>query len=120
MRDLTDEESKIYNNRLESEAVDTAIRILDSIRPSCGSKLTFIEEEVYTALSMGISAIKELEKAKGLLKSAVEDVNSNNFCHKFDTCKVCAKKYSISCDKKFKWRYTDVVLKLIGDELNGV
>ncbi len=120
MRDLTDEEAKIYNDQLESEAIDTTIMILDNLRPSCESKLTFTEEEVYTALSTGISAIKELEKAKGLLKSAVEDVNSNNFCHRFDTCKVCAKRYSISCDKKFKWHYTDAVLKLIGDELNGV
>lgn len=44
LRDLTDEESKIYNDRLESEAVDIAISILDNLRPSCGPKLTFTEE----------------------------------------------------------------------------
>ena len=57
--------------------------------------------------------MSELKEAKRLLKLAVEDMNSNDFCRKFDSCKVCAERYSISCEKKFKWRCTDEVKKLI-------
>lgn len=57
--------------------------------------------------------MSELKEAKRLLKAAVEDMNSNDFCRKFDSCKVCAERYSISCEKKFKWRCTDEVKKLI-------
>lgn len=121
MRDLTDEESKIYNDRLESEAIDTAIRILDNLRPSCGPKLTFTEEEIYTALSMGISAIKELEKAKGLLKAAVEDSSAEAesicaFCINNDLVNGC--RYADVCeeDNHYVWRYADEALKLIGGE----
>lgn len=120
MRDLTDEEAKIYNDWLEAEAIDTAISILDNLRPSCGPKLTFTEEEVYTALSTGISAIKELEKAKGLLKLAVDDFANLDF-HIFecdgmcDTCPIHGNRDT--CDK---WVHVDEALKLIGDEPNGI
>ena len=57
---------------------------------------------------------------KRLMKAAVNDMNSNNFCCKFDSCKVCSKRYDISCDKKFQWHYTDKALKLIGDKSNGI
>lgn len=57
--------------------------------------------------------VAELCEAKRLLKAVVEDMNSNDFCRKFDSCKVCAERYSISCEKKFKWRCTDEVKKLI-------
>jgi hypothetical protein len=127
MRDLTDEEAKIYNNRLESEAVDTAISILDNLRPSCESKLTFTEEEVYMALSTGISAIKELEKAKGLLKSAVEDL-SITVAKVYNgglVCECCKWKSQIDgcccpgdggCDVAYRWRYSDEAKKLLSDE----
>ena len=62
--------------------------------------------------------MKELKEAKQLLKLAMEDINSNNFCCKFDSCKVCSKKYNVSCDKKFQWHCTDKALKLLGDESN--
>lgn len=120
LRDLTDEESKIYNDRLESEAVDTAIAILDNLRPSCGSKLTFTEEEVCTALSVGISAIKKLKEAKRLLRLAVDDFANVDF-HIFecdgmcDTCPIHGNRDT--CDE---WRYADEALKLIGDDPNGI
>ena len=63
---------------------------------------------------------QQLEEAKRLMKAAVKDMNSNNFCCKFDSCKVCSKKYNVSCDKKFQWHYTDKALKLIGDKSNGI
>lgn len=62
--------------------------------------------------------LKELKEAKRLLEAVMDDMNSNNFCCKFDSCKVCSKKYNVSCDKKFQWHYTDKALKLLGDESN--
>lgn len=133
MRDLTDEEAKIINGRLESEAVDTTISILDNLRSSCETPLTFTEKEVHTALSMGIAAIKELEKAKGLLKSAVEDLNVTvaEVYNGGLVCECCKWKSQIDgcccpgdggCDVAYRWRHIDEVLTLIGEEdkNNGV
>jgi len=62
---------------------------------------------------------KELEKAKRLLKAAVEDMNSNNICYDINACNVCAVKNCISCDT-FHWRYTDEVKRLLrGGDTNG-
>lgn len=124
MRDLTDEEAKIINGRLESEAVDTTISILDNLRSSCETQLTFTEEEVHTALSMSISAIKELEKAKELLKAAIEDMATNDAWD----CETCEYYGVLNCDRCvevddcYKWRHIDEVLALIGEEdkNNGV
>lgn len=62
--------------------------------------------------------LRELKEAKRFLKAVIDDMNANNFCCKFDSCKVCSKRYSISCNKKFQWHYSDEALKLIGDEPN--
>lgn len=56
--------------------------------------------------------VEELYAAKRLLKAVMNDMNSNNFCCRFDSCKVCSKKYNVSCDKKFQWRYADEFKKL--------
>lgn len=69
----------------------------------------------------------QLAEAKRLLKAAVEDMyNSVNDVH----CKYCSKWHTDQCqgtshldcyiENKFKWRYTDEALKLIGDEPNGI
>lgn len=65
---------------------------------------------------MGISAIKELEKAKGLLKQAVDDFANMDFhifeCDRVcDTCPIHGNRDT--CDE---WRYADEALKLIGGE----
>ena len=57
----------------------------------------------------------ELKETKRLLKLAVDDITFNAICLNYDTCKVCAERYSISCENKFKWRYADEALKLIGE-----
>ena len=60
--------------------------------------------------------LTELKEVKRLLKLAVEDLNFNTICLNYDTCKVCAKRYTISCKEKFKWCYTDEALKLLHNE----
>ena len=67
-----------------------------------------------------IAQKKMIAEYKRLLKAAVEDVNFSSICLNRDACKACAKRYSISCEKKFKWRYADEALALIGDEPNGI
>ena len=61
---------------------------------------------------------EQLEKAKRLLKAAVEDMNDNEICYDINACIVCTKSNCISCDT-FHWRYTDEALKLIGGSKNG-
>ena len=67
----------------------------------------------------------ELKEAKRLLKSAVEDMyNSVNDVH----CKYCSKWHTDQCqgtshldcyvENKFKWRYADEALALIGEDTN--
>lgn len=69
----------------------------------------------------------QLAEAKRLLKAAVEDMyNSVNDVH----CKYCSKWHTDQCqgtshldcyiENKFKWRYADEALALIGDEPNGI
>lgn len=58
---------------------------------------------------------EQLEKAKRLLKAAVEDMNDNEICYDINACNVCTQADKVSCDT-FKWRYTDEALKLIGGE----
>ena len=58
---------------------------------------------------------EQLEKAKRLLKVAVEDMNSNNICFDINACNVCAEKNCILCGT-FHWRYTDEAERLIGEE----
>lgn len=77
------------------------------------------EEALNNSAKAGMEMAEKYEKAKRLLKMAVEDLNFNTVCLNCDTCKVCAKRYGISgisCEEKFKWYYTDEALKLIGDE----
>ena len=64
--------------------------------------------------------ISEKAEYKRLLKAAVEDMNFNTVCLNYDTCKVCVKRYGVSCEKKFRWRYADEAEKLIGDDINGI
>lgn len=64
------------------------------------------------------SWLTELKEAKRLLKTAVEDMNSNNICYicyDINACNVCTENKKCPCDT-FKWRYTDEALKLIGGE----
>lgn len=67
--------------------------------------------------------VAELCEAKRLLKAAVEDMyNSVNDVH----CKYCSKWHTDQCqgtshldcyiENKFKWRYADEALKLIGED----
>lgn len=67
--------------------------------------------------------LTELKEAKRLLKLAVEDMyNSVNDVH----CKYCSKWHTDQCqgtshldcyiENKFKWRYADEALKLIGED----
>jgi len=67
--------------------------------------------------------LNELKEAKRLLKLAVEDMyNSVNDVH----CKYCSKWHTDQCqgtshldcyiENKFKWRYADESLKLIGED----
>ena len=70
--------------------------------------------------------VAELVEAKRLLKLAVEDMyNSVNDVH----CKYCSKWHTDQCQRtshldcyienKFKWRYADEALNLIGGSENG-
>lgn len=74
------------------------------------------EEALNNSAKAGMEIAEKFDKAKELLKVAVEDMNRNTVCLNFDTCEVCAKRYDISCKEKFKWHYTDEVKKLINDE----
>lgn len=67
--------------------------------------------------------LTELKEAKRLLKAAVDDMyNSVNDVH----CKYCSKWHTDQCqgtshldcyvENKFKWRYADEALALIGGE----
>ena len=71
--------------------------------------------------------LTELKEAKRLLKLAVEDMyNSVNDVH----CKYCSKWHTDQCqgtshldcyiENKFKWRYADEALKLIGGSENEI
>lgn len=69
---------------------------------------------------------EKFDKAKELLKAAVEDMTGMQFG---EECKVCSKKLlpnecpihnNVSCilGKDFKWRYADEALALIGEDTN--
>jgi len=70
------------------------------------------EEALNNSAKAGMEIAEKYDKAKQLLKSAVEDMNSNNICFDINACNVCTEKNCISCDT-FHWRYTDEALKLI-------
>lgn len=74
------------------------------------------EEALNNSTKVGMEIAEKYNKAKELLKFAVEGINFNTVCLNYDTCKVCAKRYSISCEKKFKWHYTDEAEKLLNHE----
>lgn len=71
------------------------------------------EEALNNSAKAGMEIAEKFDKVKELLKFAVEDINFNTVCLNYDTCKVCAKRYTLSCKEKFKWYYTDEALKLI-------
>lgn len=71
------------------------------------------EEALNNSAKAGMEIAEKYDRAKELLKAAIEDINFNTVCLNFDTCKVCAKRYNISCKEKFKWHYTDEAKKLI-------
>ena len=67
--------------------------------------------------------LTELKEAKRLLKAAVEDIR--HCMHSYDPCEVCSllgedgecpATDDDDCKEKYKWRYEDEVLKLIGGE----
>lgn len=69
------------------------------------------EEALNNSAKAGTEIAEKFDKAKELLKSAVEDMSEKNFC-----AKVCKKdnfacRVSDTCD--FKWRYADEALKII-------
>ena len=100
--------------------ISDAIQILRKHNISGASVLRITEGKVTEhelleqILNVCDQFVAEREEYKRLLKLAVEDLNFNTVCLNFDTCKVCAKRYGISCEEKFKWCYTDEALKLIG------
>ena len=65
------------------------------------------------AIDTALAAIEELQKAKRLLKCAVEDLNCGS-CNA--NCRNCS--YCGSCDysERFKWIHTDEAMKLIGEQ----
>jgi len=67
--------------------------------------------------------LTELKEAKRLLKAAVEDIR--HCMHSYDPCEVCSllgedgecpATDDDDCKEKYKWRYEDEALKLIGGE----
>lgn len=62
--------------------------------------------------------LQELKEAKRLLKAAVKDFSCRDeFCYYNIGCDLCADCNDIPCNK-FKWRYADEALKLIGGNEN--
>lgn len=73
--------------------------------------------------------MSELKEAKRLLKLAIEDIYN---ARRGFSCKICdMPKNDIDVEKrceidnvqpecKYRWRYADEALKLIGDESNGI
>lgn len=57
--------------------------------------------------------LTELKEAKRLLKSAVEALNDGS-CNK--DCRQCENHKSCDYGNPFKWKYTNEVLKLIGED----
>ena len=67
--------------------------------------------------------LTELKEAKRLLKAAVEDIR--HCMHSYDPCEVCSllgedgecpATDDDDCKEKYKWRYEDEALKLLGGE----
>lgn len=101
---------KCFHAETEAEAIKRWNSRFTGVIDKTGKK-------IYDGDVLRICQLEEqLEKAKELLKAAMEDMNSNNIC--FD---INAVKHCISCDT-FHWRYTDEALKLLGEdgESNGV
>ena len=82
------------------------------------------EEALNNSAKAGMEIAEKYDKAKRLLKAAVEDMTGMQFG---EECKVCSKKLlpnecpihnNVSCilEKDFKWRYEDEALALIGEE----
>lgn len=65
------------------------------------------EEALNNSAKAGMEIAKKFDKAKELLKFAVEDFSEIKSC--------LSEPYSRLCDK---WRYENEALKLIGDEPN--
>lgn len=65
--------------------------------------------------------MSKLEEAKRLLKLAVEDIHSRDYCNGCIYESAEGKEQYLNCEyhKCFKWRYADEALKLIGDSGNG-
>lgn len=64
---------------------------------------------------------EQIEKAKRLLKMAVEDLSKmpcNNDTHSPDSCYICVKHGNCSYADSFKWCKADIALKLIGGSEN--
>lgn len=62
--------------------------------------------------------LTELKEAKRLLKAAVEDIHSRDYCHGCIYENAEGKEQYLNCEYHncFKWRYADEALKLIGEE----
>ncbi len=58
---------------------------------------------------------KDLKEAKRLLKAAVEDIHSRDYCHGCTYESAEGKEQYLNCEYHncFKWRYADEALKLI-------
>jgi hypothetical protein len=69
---------------------------------------------------------EQIAEYKRLLKAAVEDIR--HCMHSYDPCEVCSllgedgecpATDDDDCKEKYKWRYEDEALKLIGGSENG-
>jgi hypothetical protein len=107
---------------LEEQLKDLKEEYANLNKISCGfyKELKEALELIREYKAENIAQKKMIAEYKRLLKAAVEDVNFSSICLNRDACKACAKRYNISCEKKFKWRYADEALALIGDEPNGI
>lgn len=75
------------------------------------------EEALNNSAKAGMEIAEKFDKAKRLLKAAVEDINAAEAC---DTCEYYPVINSDMCQKDdcYKWRYADEALKLIGGSEN--
>ena len=81
------------------------------------------EEALNNSAKAGTEIAEKFDKAKELLKSAVDDVR---YCmHSYDPCEVCdlmeengecAATDDDDCNEKYKWRYEAEALALIGED----
>lgn len=74
------------------------------------------EEALNNSTKAGMEIAEKFDKAKQLLKAAVEDFgHRDGLCYYNLGCGVCAERNNIPCDE-FLWRYTNEAEELIKGE----